>query len=67
MAVFEPNLYDELFEHAVDSNTEGTMPSRALPFEANTLTWLRESGRLSPGAAAALELAWRHRGVLLAG
>jgi transcriptional regulator with XRE-family HTH domain len=65
VAVFEPDLYDELFAHAVDTNTEGTMPSRALPFEEHTLRWLRESGRLSPGAAAALELAWRHRGVLL--
>ncbi|WP_051114842.1 helix-turn-helix transcriptional regulator [Actinokineospora enzanensis] len=61
VAVFQPELYDQLFADAVDSNTEGTVPSRALPFEENTLTWLRDSQRLSPGAAAALELAWRHR------
>jgi len=49
----------------VASNSEGTVSACTVPFERHTLTQLRESGRLSPGAGAALELAWRHRGILL--
>ncbi|MEV5544202.1 hypothetical protein AB0L13_46170 [Saccharopolyspora shandongensis] len=44
---------------------KGSVPARTLPFEENTLTWLSESRKLSPGAAAALHLAWTHRKVLL--
>jgi hypothetical protein len=39
----------------------GLVPTRAFPFEENTLTWLSESRRLSPGAVAALHLAWTHQ------
>lgn len=65
VAVIEPDTYDTLFAAAVDANTEGAVPSRALPFEGNTLRHLSDSGTLSPGAAAALHLAWRHRAGLL--
>lgn len=65
VAVFEPELYDELFSEAVASNSEGSVSARAVPFERHTLDQLRDSGRLSPGAGAALELAWLHRRVLL--
>ncbi|WP_410675406.1 helix-turn-helix domain-containing protein [Amycolatopsis sp. cmx-4-68] len=65
-AVIAPDLYDHLFADAVNTNSEGTVPARALPFEENTLRYLREEGRLSPGAAAALHLAWNHRHVLFA-
>lgn len=65
VAVIDPELYDSLFGNAVDSNSEGSVPAKAVPFEADTLAWLRESGRLSPGAAAALHLAWTHRRTLL--
>jgi len=66
VAVIAPDTYDALFANAVETNSEGSMPARAFPFEENTLTWLRESKRLSPGAAAALHLAWGNRKVLLA-
>ena len=65
VAVIEPGLYDELFADAVDSNTEGTIPTHAVPFEANTLDQLRHGGCLTPGAAAALHLTWQHRRQLL--
>lgn len=65
VAVIAPDTYDALFANAVETNSEGSMPARAFPFEENTLTWLRESKRLSPGAAAALHLAWSNRKVLL--
>jgi hypothetical protein len=65
VAVIDPQLYDTLFAEAVESNNEGSLPTRRLAFEENSLLWLRESGQLSPGAAAALHLAWTHRRVLL--
>lgn len=65
VAIINPDTYDELFANAVETNSEGSMPARAFPFEENTLTWLSESKRLSPGAAAALHLAWTHRKHLL--
>ena len=61
VAVIEPDLYDQLFTDAVDVNTEGAIPTHAVPFEANTLDQLRHAGCLTPGAAAALHLAWQHR------
>lgn len=66
VAVFEPDLYDGLFRDSVDVNAEGSIPVRALPFEANTIARLPEVAQLSPGAAAAINLAWRHRKVILA-
>ncbi len=65
VAVIDPDLYDELFTDAVERNAEGSVPARAIPFEENTLAWLRKFGQLSPGAAAALHLAWTHRGMLV--
>jgi hypothetical protein len=65
VAVIEPELYDELFADAVSSNSEGAVPARPLPFEGHTLRGLREQGQLSPGAAAALHLAWKHRADIL--
>ena len=65
VAIIAPDTYDELFANAVETNSEGSVPARAFPFEENTLTWLSESKRLSPGAAAALHLAWMHRKLLL--
>ncbi|MFI0464690.1 transcriptional regulator [Saccharopolyspora sp. 5N102] len=65
VAVIAPDTYDEVFTKAVEANSEGSVPARAFPFEENTLTRLRESKRLSPGAAAALHFAWTHRKLLL--
>ncbi|WP_019812218.1 helix-turn-helix domain-containing protein [Saccharomonospora halophila] len=65
VAVIEPDLYDALFSRAVSANSEGMVTARTLPFEGNTLRDLREQGHLSPGAAAALHLAWIHRDTLL--
>jgi len=65
VVVLGPEFYDELFADAVESNTEGAIPARTIPFEENTLSHLRAAGCLAPGATAALTLAWRHRGQLL--
>jgi len=66
VAVFEPELYDNLFRDSVDTNDEGAIPVRAVPFEGHTIARLREAEQLSPGAAAAIHLAWNHRDVILA-
>ncbi|GAA0514794.1 hypothetical protein GCM10011581_35940 [Saccharopolyspora subtropica] len=65
VAIIAPDTYDAVFTKAVEANAEGSVPARTFPFEENTLTWLRDSKRLSPGAAAALHLAWTHRKLLL--
>jgi len=65
VAVIEPELYDDLFADAVNTNAEGSVLARALPFEAHTIQRLRELGQLSPGATAALHFAWQHRATLL--
>ena len=65
VAVIDPDLYDSLFADAVSSNSEGAVPARPLPFEGNTLRGLREHGQLSPGAGAALHLAWKYRAKIL--
>lgn len=65
VAVIDPHLYDELFANAAQDNAEGSVPARAVPFEEHTVASLRRSGRLSPGAAAALHLAWTHRKILI--
>lgn len=67
VAVFEPKLYDQLFCNSVDTNDEGDIPTRAIPFESHTIDRLRDLPQLSPGAAAAIHLAWKHRKILLAG
>lgn len=65
VAVIEPDTYDELFGEAVERNDEGSIPARALPFEANTIAHLRDLRQLSPGASAAIHLAWKHRSAIL--
>jgi hypothetical protein len=66
VAVFEPELYDNLFCDSVGTNDEGAIPVRAVPFEGHTIVRLREGGQLSPGASAAIHLAWSHRNIILA-
>jgi hypothetical protein len=66
VAVFEPELYDNIFRDSVDANDEGAIPVRAVPFEGHAIARLREVEQLSSGAAAAIHLAWSHREVILA-
>lgn len=65
VAVIAPATYDRLFAEAVDTNTEGAVPARRVPFNHTALQSLHRGGTLSPGAAAAIHLTWRHRSVLL--
>jgi transcriptional regulator with XRE-family HTH domain len=72
VAVFEGETYDRLFTDMVDSNDEGVVvktgkvqPTSALPFTRHVLDELTRGGRLAPAAAGCLELAWRHRQLIL--
>lgn len=65
VAVFEPELYDDLFRDSVDVNAEGSIPARAVPFEEHTIRRLRDMAQLSPGAAAAVHYSWQHREAIL--
>lgn len=73
VAVFEAPAFDELFRPMVDVNEEGTAvsteagnPLAGVPFCADTLARLADEP-LSPVARALIDLAWRHRRLLLAG
>ena len=67
VAVFDADVYDQLFGAMVASNSEGTVAATEVPFEEHTVRRLL-SGRphaLAPAAAGCLELAWQHRDVVL--
>lgn len=67
VAVFDADVYDQLFGDMVTSNSEGTVAAAEVPFEEHTVRRLL-SGRphaLAAAAAGCLELAWQHRDVIL--
>lgn len=75
VAVFDAEIYDDVFADMVDANEEGTVvvagnrraASTAIPFDELTVPrLLDEHDRLAPAAAACLTLAWEHRDTLLA-
>jgi transcriptional regulator with XRE-family HTH domain len=74
VAVFDADLYDQLFADMVDINEEGAVvktgrvhPTSAIPFTSHMVDELIDSGRLAPAAAAILMLAWRQRRAILDG
>jgi transcriptional regulator with XRE-family HTH domain len=65
VAVYEPDLYDELAADFVTTNDEGTIVNQRLPFDDTTVTKVLASGRMAPGGAGCLSLAWQHREAVL--
>jgi transcriptional regulator with XRE-family HTH domain len=67
VAVFDPDLYDEVFLDMVRRNDEGTIVNQTVPFDGHTVDRLLDRARhpLAPAAAGCLQLAWEHRAVLL--
>jgi hypothetical protein len=65
VAVFEPDLYDELAAEFVTSNEEGTFVTEHVAFDEVTVKGVLGSGRMAPAAAGLLALAWKHRATLL--
>jgi hypothetical protein len=64
VVVIDSPLYDELFNHAVDANAEGSIVP-AVPFTAETVNRYARHEPTQAAGAALLRLAWRHRPVLL--
>ncbi|MBL7495533.1 helix-turn-helix transcriptional regulator [Frankia sp. CNm7] len=75
VVVIEADAFDAMFAEMVHSNAEGSVVSAGpnhpvadgIPFTYATLRRLVDSEPLAPAAAACLELAWRHRELLLPG
>jgi hypothetical protein len=64
VVVIDSSLYDELFYHVADANTEGSIVP-AVPFGAETVDRYAYHEPTQAAGAALLTLAWHHRPVLL--
>lgn len=64
VAVFEADFFDSVFGHSVTANSEGTSTS-GVPFTHETVQRFTQAERMQPAGAALLELAWKHRALLL--
>lgn len=75
VVVLEASAFDTLFADLVTTNAEGTVvsfgpnrrASEGIPFTLDAVRRLVEREPLAPSAAACLELAWRHRAMLVPG
>jgi hypothetical protein len=73
VAIFDDDIFDELFASMLAQNHEGTVvrvahPTKSpqyVPFTEERVDQLVEAEPLAPAAAACLELAWRDRETLL--
>ena len=70
-AVIDGDVFDDIFRELVSTNTEGSIlaiggqSAAGVPFEHRNVERLLISEPMAPAGAACLELAWRHRDVLL--
>ncbi|MFJ3792210.1 hypothetical protein [Kitasatospora sp. NPDC090091] len=75
VAVFDAELFDEVFARMVTTNDEGhrvrlddgTGHAAGIPFTAEQVERFADREPMQPAGAALLQLAWHHRGVLLNG
>jgi hypothetical protein len=73
VAVFDDEVFDELFSGLVVANDEGVVlttatpgrPAHGVPFVEERVAQLLGSEPMAPAAAACLALAWRDRETLL--
>jgi transcriptional regulator with XRE-family HTH domain len=68
VAVFDADVYDEVFANIVDRNEEGSVAAKTVPFEEHTVRRLQDRAAyaIAPAAAGCLQLAWDHRKTVLA-
>jgi hypothetical protein len=72
-AVIDDDVFDSVFEAFGDRNAEGiavaaasdARPADGIPFTRPSIDRLRDGALMAPAGAACLELAWRHRALLL--
>jgi hypothetical protein len=75
VAVIDDDVFESVFEAFIDRNAEGTAvaaasdarPSDGIPFTRPSIDRLRDGAVMAPAGSACLELAWRHRALLLDG
>jgi transcriptional regulator with XRE-family HTH domain len=73
VAVFDAEVFDEVFSGLVAANNEGTVVTvpgreravRGVPFTEERVDQLLEAEPMAPGAAACLALAWRYQDLIL--
>lgn len=65
VAVFDPDLFDELAGDFVDRNDEGQVVAERLPFTEAAIRELLDGGRVAPAGAGCIDLAWRWREQIL--
>lgn len=73
VAVFDAEVFDEIFAELVRFNDEGSVlrvgslrPTSLIPLTREVIDELWATGRLSPEAAYSLRAAWEHRDLILA-
>jgi hypothetical protein len=60
VAIFDAEVFDEIFGKMVQENDEGTVDRQVFTFDQGTITRLLETEPLAPSGAACLHLAWEH-------
>ncbi len=65
VAVWDDDVFDEVARDFVDSNDEGRVVAERTAFTEQGLASVLRSQRMAPAGAGCLELAWKHRSILL--
>jgi hypothetical protein len=65
VAIFDSDVFDDIFGHMVQENDEGTVERQAFTFDHATIRRLLDTEPLAPSGAACLHLAWEHRASIL--
>jgi hypothetical protein len=65
VAIFDSDVFDDIFGSMVQENDEGTVERQAYTFDHATITRLLDTEPLAPSGAACLRLAWEHRASIL--
>ncbi len=69
VAIFDADVFDEVFDELVELNEEGTVTSgpdhQQFAFEDSTIHDLLTTEPMAPSGAACLHLAWQHQALLL--
>ena len=70
VAVFDADVFDEIFRDLVENNDEGSVASPGsnrehFSFNESTIRHLLESEPIAPSGAACLKMAWKHHSAVL--
>lgn len=71
VAVFDADVFDEIFRDLVEVNEEGSVESSGshrehFTFDESTIRDLLRNHPMAPSGAACLMLAWKHRSIIMA-